>query len=208
MDGLTLIRHPLVAHKLTLLRDRATPLPVVRQVMRELSWLMAYEALANLPLEEVAIETPMAPMTARRLARGVCFVSILRAAEGLVPGLMQMLPTARVGHLGLYRDEATLSPVRYYAKLPSDIASRAVVIADPMLATGGTAVEAVRQIRETGASDIRFICLVAAPEGVAALRAAHPDVPIFAAALDERLSPEGYILPGLGDAGDRLFGTE
>ena len=171
MDGLTVIRHPLVAHKLRLLRERSTPLPVVRQVMRELSWLMAYEALADLPLEDAPIETPMAPMTGRRLARGVCFVSILRAAEGLVPGLMEMLPSARVGHLGLYRDEATLAPVRYYAKLPRDIAACAVVIADPMLATGGTAVEAVRQIRETGATDIRFICLVAAPEGVEALGA-------------------------------------
>lgn len=208
MDGLTVIRHPLVEHKLTILRERTTPLPVIRQVMRELSWLMACEALADLALEEVRIETPMMPMTARRLARGICFVSILRAAEGLMPGLMDMMPSARVGHIGLYRDEDTLRPVRYYAKLPPDIAERAVVIADPMLATGGTAIEAVGQIKETGARDIRFICLVAAPEGVAALRAAHPEAPIFAGALDERLNADGYILPGLGDAGDRLFGTE
>ncbi|HUF87754.1 MAG TPA: uracil phosphoribosyltransferase [Thermohalobaculum sp.] len=208
MDGLTVIGHPLVEHKLTLLRDRATPSPEVRRLMHELAGLLAYEALADLPLEDVRIETPLAPMTARRLARGVCFVSILRAAEGLVPGLIALVPSARVGHVGLYRDEETLRPVRYYCKLPADIGARAVVVADPMLATGGTAVEAIRQIKLAGARDIRFLCLVAAPEGVAALRSAHADVAVFAGALDERLNSEGFILPGLGDAGDRLFGTE
>lgn len=208
MDGLTVIGHPLVAHRLALIRDRATPAGEFRRLMHELAMLLGYEALGDLALEEVGIETPLAPTTARRLGRGVAFVSILRAAEGLMPGLVELVPSARVGHVGLYRDEATLSPVRYYCKLPPGIAGDAVLVADPMLATGGTAVEAVRLVKRAGGRDIRFLCVVAAPEGVAALRAAHDDVAIFAAALDERLNEKGYILPGLGDAGDRLYGTE
>lgn len=208
MDGLTVSRHPLVAHKLTLMRRRNTPVAAFRQLMRELSWLLAAEALADLPLAPVPVETPLAATTGQRLAREVCFVSILRAAEGFVPGLLELLPSASVGHVGLYRDETTLKPVCYYCKLPPDIAGRRVVVGDPMLATGGTAVEAVRLVKEAGAREIGFLCLVAAPEGVAALRAAHGDVPIHAGALDERLNAQGYILPGLGDAGDRLYGTE
>lgn len=209
MEGLTVIRHPLIEHKLTLIRDRRTPTAEFRRLVHEISMLMAYELLRDLELEEVEIETPLTATRARKLAgKKLCFVSILRAGEGLLQGLLDLVPSARVGHIGLYRDEETLKPVRYYAKLPPDIAERVVVIADPMLATGGTAVEAIRQIKLAGARDIRFLCLVAAPEGVAALRSAHADVAVFAGALDERLNGDGFILPGLGDAGDRLFGTE
>lgn len=209
MQGLTVIRHPLIEHKLTLIRDRNTPTAEFRRLLHEVSMLMAYEVLRDLELEEVTIETPLTTTTARKLAgKKVCFVSILRAGEGLLQGLIELVPSARIGHIGLYRDEATLKPVPYYCKLPVDIGARTVVVVDPMLATGGTAAEAVRRIKQAGARDIRFLALIAAPEGVEVLRAAHPDLPIFAAALDERLNEKGYIVPGLGDAGDRLFGTK
>lgn len=209
MQGLTVIRHPLIEHKLTLIRDRNTSTAEFRRLLHEVSMLMAYEVLRDLELEEVTIETPLATARARKLAgKKVCFVSILRAGEGLLQGLIELVPSARIGHIGLYRDEATLKPVPYYCKLPVDISARTVVVVDPMLATGGTAVEAVRKIKQAGSRDIRFLALIAAPEGVKVLHAAHPDVPIFAAALDERLNEKGYIVPGLGDAGDRLFGTK
>ncbi len=208
MDGLTVISHPLVEHKITLIRDRTTTTAAFRHLVREVSMLMAYEVLADLELEAVRIETPVCAMSARKLAgKKLCFVSVLRAGEGLIPGLLDLVPSARVGHIGLYRDEETLTPVPYYQKLPADIGARTVVVVDPMLATGGTAAEAVRRIKQAGARDIRFLALIAAPEGVEVFRSAHADVPVFAGALDERLNEQGYIVPGLGDAGDRLFGT-
>ncbi|MDH3668632.1 MAG: uracil phosphoribosyltransferase [Paracoccaceae bacterium] len=209
MDGLTVIDHPLVEHKMTLIRDKTTPTAVFRRLLREISMLMAYEALRDLELEPVDIETPVCPMTARKLAgKKVCFVSVLRAGDGLLQGLVDLVPSARVGHIGLYRDPETLQPVTYYCKLPGDIGARTVIVVDPMLATGGSAADAVAKVKAEGAKDIRFLALIAAPEGVATFRATHPDVPVITGALDERLNDHGYIVPGLGDAGDRLFGTK
>jgi uracil phosphoribosyltransferase len=209
MVGLTVINHPLVEHKMTLIRDRNTPTAVFRRLLREISMLMAYEALRDLELENVAIDTPICPMIARKLAgKKLCFVSVLRAGDGLLQGLLELVPSARVGHIGLYRDPATLMPVTYYCKLPEDIGARTTVVVDPMLATGGSAADAVAKVKAEGAKDVRFLALLAAPEGVETFRKAHPDVPIFTGALDERLNEHGYIVPGLGDAGDRLFGTK
>jgi uracil phosphoribosyltransferase len=209
MVGLTVINHPLVEHKMTLIRDRNTPTAVFRRLLREISMLMAYEALRDLELENVAIDTPVCPMIARKLAgKKLCFVSVLRAGDGLLQGLLELVPSARVGHIGLYRDPATLMPVTYYCKLPEDIGARTTVVVDPMLATGGSAADAVAKVKAEGAKDVRFLALLAAPEGVETFRKAHPDVPIFTGALDERLNEHGYIVPGLGDAGDRLFGTK
>jgi uracil phosphoribosyltransferase len=209
MVGLTVINHPLVEHKMTLIRDKNTPTAVFRRLLREISMLMAYEALRDLELEDVAIDTPVCPMIARKLAgKKLCFVSVLRAGDGLLQGLLELVPSARVGHIGLYRDPATLMPVTYYCKLPEDIGARTVVVVDPMLATGGSAADAVAKVKAEGAKDVRFLALIAAPEGVETFRKAHPDVPIFTGALDERLNEHGYIVPGLGDAGDRLFGTK
>jgi len=209
MDGLTVIDHPLVEHKMTLIRDKTTPTAVFRRLLREISMLMAYEALRDLEPEEVAIETPVCPMIARKLAgKKLCFVSVLRAGDGLLQGLLELVPSARVGHVGLYRDPATLTPVTYYCKLPEDIGARTVIVVDPMLATGGSAADAVAKVQAEGARDVRFLALLAAPEGVATFRKAHPDTPVFTGALDEGLNDHGYIVPGLGDAGDRLFGTK
>jgi uracil phosphoribosyltransferase len=209
MVGLTVISHPLVEHKMTLIRDRNTPTAVFRRLLREISMLMAYEALRDLELENVAIDTPVCPMIARKLAgKKLCFVSVLRAGDGLLQGLLELVPSARVGHIGLYRDPATLMPVTYYCKLPEDIGARTTIVVDPMLATGGSAADAVAKVKAEGAKDVRFLALIAAPEGVETFRKAHPDVPIFTGALDERLNEHGYIVPGLGDAGDRLFGTK
>ncbi len=209
MDGLTVIDHPLVEHKMTLIRDKTTPTAVFRRLLREISMLMAYEALRDLDLEDVDIETPVCPMKARKLAgKKMCFVSVLRAGDGLLQGLVDLVPSARVGHIGLYRDPETLQPVTYYCKLPGDIGARTVIVVDPMLATGGSAADAVAKVKAEGANDIRFLALIAAPEGVEAFRKAHPDVPVITGALDERLNDHGYIVPGLGDAGDRLFGTK
>jgi len=207
--GLTVIDHPLVEHKITLIRDRRTPTAVFRRLLRETSMLMAYEVLRDLELEEVAIDTPVCPMIARKLAgKKLCFVSVLRAGDGLLQGLVDLVPSARVGHVGLYRDHETLMPVTYYCKLPGDIRARTVIVVDPMLATGGSAADAVAKVKTEGARDVRFLALIAAPEGVATFRKAHPDVPVFVGALDEKLNEKGYIVPGLGDAGDRLFGTK
>ena len=209
MQGLTVVQHPLIEHKLTLMRNRETSTASFRRLLREISMLMAYEILRDLELEEVEIETPLTRMTARRLAgKKLCFVSVLRAGDGLLQGLLDLVPAARVGHLGLYRDHETLQPVSYYNKLPENMDERLAIVVDPMLATGGSGAAAVAEVKRAGARDIRFLALVAAPEGVEVFRAAHPDVPVFTAALDERLNEKGYIVPGLGDAGDRLFGTK
>lgn len=208
MTPLTIIEHPLLEHKLTKLRDRRTATPEFRQVLREATWLMAYETLRHLQLEEGEIETPLEKMSARSLPQLMpCLVSILRAGNGLVDGLMDILPEAPVGHLGLVRNETTLLPEEYYLKLPAEIEKRQVILADPMLATGGSTITAITRLREAGVRDLVFLALVAAPEGVAALQEAHPDVPIFTGALDRQLNELGYILPGLGDAGDRIYGT-
>lgn len=209
MPMLNVVNHPLITHKLTIMRRTETSTATFRQLLREISMLLAYETLRDLELEDVLIETPVAPMHTKRLAgKKLCFVSILRAGDGLLQGLLDLVPAARVGHIGLYRDPDTLQPISYYNKLPSGMEDRVAVAVDPMLATGGSAVAAIDEIKKAGATDIRFVALVSAPEGVEMLQKAHPDVPIFTAALDERLNEHGYIVPGLGDAGDRLFGTK
>ena len=209
MNGLTVIDHPLVTHKLTLMRDKGASTVKFRTLLREISMLLAYEVLRDLELEDVQIETPVAPMTAKKLAgKKLCFVSVLRAGDGLLQGLLDLVPGARVGHLGMYRDHETLQPVAYYNKLPEAMEDRAAIVVDPMLATGGSGAAAVSEVKKAGATDIRFVALVAAPEGVETFREAHPDVPVYTAALDSHLNEKGYIVPGLGDAGDRLFGTK
>lgn len=209
MRHLVVVDHPLVQHKLALLRQKQTPTAEFRRLVREIALLLAYEITRDLPLTALPIETPLMPMNAKVLAgKKVCIVSILRAGNGLLEGMLDLIPSARVGHIGLYRDPATLQPVEYYYKVPSDIAERPVIVVDPMLATANSAVRAVSRLAEDGVTDIKLACLIAAPEGVERMREAHPDVPIFTAALDERLNDHGYILPGLGDAGDRLFGTK
>lgn len=208
MPNVTVLDHPLLRHKLTILRDRATSTALFRQVAREVSLLMAYEVTRGLPLEPVEIETPLEPMRAERLAgKKLCVVSILRAGNAILEGMLDLIPGARAGHIGLYRDPATLRPVEYYLKLPGDIADRMVILVDPMLATGHSAVAAASRLKQAGARSIVFVCLLAAPEGLAAFGQAHPDVPVFAAAVDRELDDHGYIRPGLGDAGDRFHGT-
>ncbi|MFL5575544.1 MAG: uracil phosphoribosyltransferase [Gemmatimonadaceae bacterium] len=208
LPTLTVVRHPLVQHKLTLLRDRRTPTKIFKELVDEIAMLMAYEATADLPLESTPVETPLEHATGWRVSgKKLTLVPILRAGLGLVEGVLRLVPSARVGHIGLYRDHDTLEPVDYYFKVPSDAAERDFFVLDPMLATGGSAVSAVDSLKRAGAARIRFLCLVAAPEGVRRLAAAHPDVPVYCASLDRQLNAQGYILPGLGDAGDRLFGT-
>ena len=205
----TLVDHPLVQHKLSLLRRADTGTAKFRQVAREISLLMAYEVTRDLPLEQVAIETPMEPMEAPSLSgKKICFVPILRAGTGILDGMLDLVPSARVGHIGLYRDPETLVPVEYYLKLPDDLGERLVVLVDPMLATGHSAAAALRRLRQAGAGQLRFVCLLAAPEGLDVLAAEHPDVPVYTAAIDRELDGHGYIRPGLGDAGDRLYGTK
>ncbi len=205
----TVVDHPLVQHKLTLLRDKHTPTAQFRQLAREISLLMAYEVTRPLPLEDVEIETPLEVMRAPRLAgKKLCFVSILRAGNGILDGMMDLVPSARIGHIGLYRDPVTLVPVEYYVKLPEDVGDRLAVVVDPMLATGHSACAAVARLKQVGATQIRFTCLIAAPEGLQVFTDEHPDVPVFTAAVDRGLDEHGYIHPGLGDAGDRLFGTK
>ena len=206
---LTIVDHPLVQHKLSLMRDKSTPTNQFRQLLREISHLIAYEVTRNLPLELCDIETPMRSMQAPVLAgKKLALVSILRAGNGLLDGVLELIPSARVGFVGLYRDEETLQPVQYYFKVPDQLGKRMVIVVDPMLATGNSSAAAVDLLKGAGATDIRFLCLLAAPEGVARMKEAHPDVPIVTASLDERLNDIGYILPGLGDAGDRMFGTK
>ena len=208
MPGLTIARHPLIQHKLTLLRDRDTPTKIFKELVDEIAMLMAYEATADLPLEPCDVTTPLERTVGARVAgKKLVLVPILRAGLGMVDGILRLIPSARVGHIGLYRDHETLEPVDYYFKVPADAAEREFILLDPMLATGGSAVAAITRLKHAGATRIRFLCLVAAPAGVSRVHAAHPDVPIIAAALDRELNANGYILPGLGDAGDRLFGT-
>jgi uracil phosphoribosyltransferase len=203
------IAHPLVAHKLSLMRDKKTPSAQFRTLLREISLLLGYEVLRDLPLEQRPIETPVGPTQAPFLkGKKLVFVPILRAGTGLLDGLLDLVPSARVGHVGLYRDPTTLAAVEYYCKLPEDIAERLTIVVDPMLATGNSAIAAIDRLKRQGARGIRLLCLLAAPEGIAALAAAHPEVPIYTAAIDARLNEHGYIVPGLGDAGDRMYGTK
>ncbi|MFN3208410.1 MAG: uracil phosphoribosyltransferase [Roseovarius sp.] len=208
-DHLTVVTHPLVQHKLTLMRDKHTPTAVFRQLLREISQLLAYEVTRELKMTTQTIETPLQELDAPVLAgRKLALISILRAGNGLLDGMLELIPSARVGFVGLYRDEETLKPVKYYFKVPEQLDKRLTIVVDPMLATGNSSAAAVDMVKEAGASDIRFLCLLAAPEGVARMKEAHPDVPIVTASLDDRLNDIGYILPGLGDAGDRMFGTK
>jgi uracil phosphoribosyltransferase len=200
--------HPLIQHKLTFLRDKNTGSKEFRELVGEIAMLMCYEATRELPLEETTIETPMGLATTKVIAgRKLAFVPILRAGLGMVEGVLEMVPAAKVGHVGLYRDHETLQPVEYYSKLPLDINERDVFVLDPMLATGGSAIDAISIIKRSNPKSIRFMCIIAAPEGVKALTQAHPDVEVFCAAVDDHLNELGYIVPGLGDAGDRIFGT-
>ena len=204
-----ILDHPLVQHKVSHLRDRNTGTKEFKELVSELAMLLCYEATRDLPTEEVEIETPVAIAKTRVLSgRKLALVPILRSGLGMVDGMLTLLPAAKVGHIGLYRNEETLEPVEYYCKLPSDIAERDVMVLDPMLATGGSAVDAIAQIKKRGAKSIKFLAIIAAPEGLERLHAAHPDVDIYVAALDEKLNENGYIIPGLGDAGDRIFGTK
>jgi uracil phosphoribosyltransferase len=205
---LTVVEHPLVRHKVTMLRDRRTPKKIFKELVDEIAMLMAYEATADLPLEEIEVQTPLEQASGWQVSgKKLTLVPILRAGLGMVEGILRLVPSARVGHIGLYRDHDTLEPVDYYFKVPADVVERDFLVLDPMLATGGSAVSAITSLKRVGALRIRFLCLVAAPEGVRRLEDAHPDVPVYCAALDRELNEHGYILPGLGDAGDRLFGT-
>jgi len=208
-DHLTVVRHPLVQHKLTLMRDAATSTASFRQLLREISHLLAYEITRELPMGTRRIETPMEAMDAPVIAgKKMALISILRAGNGLLDGVLELIPSARVGFVGLYRDPDTLQPVQYYFKVPKGLEERTCILVDPMLATGNSSAAAVDLVKQAGARDVRFMCLLAAPEGVARMKEAHPDVPIVTAALDSHLNDHGYIVPGLGDAGDRMFGTK
>lgn len=209
MPELIVVDHPLVQHKLTLMRRSKTATADFRRLVREVALLLGYEITRDLPLETIAIDTPLETMQASTLAgKKLCLVSILRAGNGLLDGMLDLVPSARVGHIGLYRDPATLQPVEYYYKVPEDLAERPVILVDPMLATANSAVAAVSRVKRDGATDLKLACLLAAPEGVRRFHDAHPDVPIFTAAVDRGLNDHGYILPGLGDAGDRIYGTK
>ncbi|HMB32765.1 MAG TPA: uracil phosphoribosyltransferase [Methylomirabilota bacterium] len=209
VSTVTVVDHPLVQHKLTLMRRAETSTGDFRQLLREISLLLAYEVTRSLPTELVDIDTPIAPMRAPTLAgKKLCFVSVLRAGNGILEGMLDLVPSARVGHIGLYREPHTLAAVEYYFKVPDDVQERDVIVVDPMLATGNSAIAAVRRLKTRGCRSLKYVCLVAAPEGLAAFGAVHADVPIFTAAIDRKLDEHGYIVPGLGDAGDRLFGTK
>ncbi len=203
------IDHPLIQHKLTMMRKKTTGTKDFRELLEEISMLMTYEITRDFPLKDVEIETPVAKCVGKELAdtRKVCVVPILRAGLGLQSGVVNMIPAAKIGHIGLYRDPETLKPVEYYCKMPSDIAERTMLVVDPMLATGGSAAAAITMLKEKGAKKLILMCLVAAPEGVKVINNEHPDVPVYVAAVDEKLNEHGYIVPGLGDAGDRIFGT-
>ena len=207
-EGVTVVDHPLVQHKLTLMRDKTRSTKGFRQLLNEIGMLLAYEVTRDLPLETVPIETPLQAMEAPQIAgKKLVLAPILRAGVGFLDGMLDLVPSARVAHVGLYRDPDTLQAIEYYFKAPSDLADRWVLVLDPMLATANSAVAAIDRLKERGARDLRFVCLLAAPEGIDRLRGAHPDVPIWTAAIDDHLNDHGYIVPGLGDAGDRMFGT-
>ncbi len=209
MPNLVVVDHPLVQHKLTLMRMKQTPVAEFRRLVREVALLLGYEITRDLPLTTTDIETPLMPMRAPLLAgKKVCLVSILRAGAGILDGFLSVVPGARVGHIGLYRDPKTLVAVEYYFKMPPAMSERDVIVLDPMLATGNSAVAAVDRLKETGPKSIKFVCLLTAPEGIRTFHQSHPDVPIFTASIDRQLNDHGYILPGLGDAGDRIFGTK
>ena len=206
---LTIVDHPLVQHKLTLMREAETSTKSFRKLLREISLLLAYEVTRSLPMTTKRIDTPIEPMSAPTIeGKKLALVSILRAGNGLLDGILELVPNARVGFIGLYRDPETLKPVQYYFKVPDSLADRLTIVVDPMLATGNSSVAAIDLLKAAGADNIRFLCLLAAPEGVARMKQAHPDVPIITAALDSHLNDHGYIVPGLGDAGDRMFGTK
>lgn len=209
MSKVTQIAHPLILHKLSLIRDKNTGSKDFRELVEEVAMLMAYEVTRDMQVEEVEIETPMCKAKCKMLSgKKLAIVPILRAGLGMVDGMLKLIPAAKVGHIGLYRDEKTLQPVEYFCKLPQDIEEREVIVTDPMLATGGSATDAITLLKKKGAKNIRLMCLISAPEGVRAVMDAHPDVDIYVAAIDEKLNEQGYIVPGLGDAGDRLFGTK
>lgn len=209
MSRLTIVDHPLVQHKLTLMREKTTSTAAFRVLLREISLLLAYEITREMPMAPRRIETPLCPMDSPQITgKKPALISILRAGNGLLDGILDLIPAARVGFVGLYRDPQTLQPVQYYFKVPAELGERITIVVDPMLATGNSSARAVDLLKEAGASDIRFLCLLAAPEGVARMQSAHPDVPIVTAAVDSRLDENGYIVPGLGDAGDRMYGTK
>ncbi len=209
LDHLTVVSHPLVQHKLTIMRDKATSTASFRQLLREISLLLAYEVTRELPMTTRRVETPLCEMDAPAIeGKKLALISILRAGNGLLDGILELIPAARVGFVGLYRDPETLQPVQYYCKVPEQLEDRVTIVVDPMLATGNSSVAAVDLLKARGAREIRFLCLLAAPEGIARMQAAHPDVPIVTAAVDSHLNDHGYIVPGLGDAGDRMFGTK
>ncbi|MBN1999436.1 uracil phosphoribosyltransferase [candidate division KSB1 bacterium] len=208
MKGIKIVQHPLVQHKLTFLRNRETEPQEFRRLVQELTSFMMYEVMADCPLRDIIIRTPMKETSGQVLAKKISIITILRAGLGMVDALLALVPTARVGHIGLYRDPETLNPVEYYVKMPESLSETDVVIVDPLLATGRQAEKAVEIVKNAGARDIKFVCVIASPEGVQYLRRKHRDVPVYTAALDEKLDENGYILPGLGDAGDRLYGTK
>ncbi|RIK83244.1 MAG: uracil phosphoribosyltransferase [Hyphomicrobiales bacterium] len=209
MQGVTVVDHPLVQHKLTIMRDKGTSTASFRRLLREISLLLCYEVTRGLALTTRVIETPLATIEAPTLeGKKLVFASVLRAGNGLLDGMLDLVPAARVAHIGLYRDHETLQAVEYFFKAPSDLEDRLVIVVDPMLATANSAVAAVDKLKERGATNLRYVCLLAAPEGIARFTAAHPDVPVVTAAIDEKLNEKGYIVPGLGDAGDRMYGTK
>ena len=209
MENVTIFDHPLIQHKTTILRQKTTTNKLFRELVEEITMLMCYESLRDLPLEDVEIETPIQKTTQKMIkGKKLAVVPILRAGLGMVNGLLRLVPSAKVGHIGMYRDEETMQPHPYYCKLPADIDKRLIVVVDPMLATGGSAIDAIGQIKKSGGKHIKFLCLIAAPEGIEALTKAHPDVEIYCANVDECLNEKCYIVPGLGDAGDRIFGTK
>jgi len=209
LSEVIVINHPLIQHKITLIRSKETKLKEFRELVDELSNLMAYEVTRSIELEEIEIETPICKTKSKIISgKNIAVVAILRAGLGMVDGILKLIPSAKVGHIGMYRDPKTLKPCEYYAKLPEDISERKIIVVDPMLATGGTAAACIDYLKEVGAKEIKFVCLISAPEGIRKVQEAHPDIKIYTAAIDKKLNSHGYIVPGLGDAGDRLYGTK